>query len=97
MDMPPEVAGEVLKELPRLAKLVKDATGESLAVVSALVCGPQSSSERLSLQSFHSSLSPSLSTVLACSAAWSTRLGVILSKQAKWIDIQVSCRIKAPP
>ena len=27
IDMPPEVAAEVLKELPRLAKHVKDATG----------------------------------------------------------------------
>mmetsp|Transcript_6259 Transcript_6259/g.21479 ORF Transcript_6259/g.21479 Transcript_6259/m.21479 type:complete len:144 (+) Transcript_6259:118-549(+) len=27
MDMPPDVAGEVLKELPRLAKAVKEATG----------------------------------------------------------------------
>ena len=27
IDMPAEVAGEVLKELPRLAKVVKDATG----------------------------------------------------------------------
>ena len=27
IDMPPDVAAEVLKELPRLAKAVKDATG----------------------------------------------------------------------